>query len=714
MLAYKNKYEEANLAIKILLVLFLLVGGNYFLWRFTTLNPDAWILSCLLLLAELYGISTGIIHIMMTWRLTVRWAPDPQPGLTADVFIPTYNEPIEIVRRTLSAAVAMDYLHETWLLDDGNRPEMRELALSLGAKYLARDSSQDAKAGNLNYGLQHATGQFVAIFDADHVPNKNFLLRTLGYFSDDQVAFVQTPQDFYNTDSFQHRANSKRGLVWTEQSLFFQVIQRGKDYWNAAFFCGSCAIVRRAALDKIGGFATGTITEDLHTSIKLHKQGYKSVYHSQALAFGIAPSTMEPFITQRIRWGQGAMQVWKKEGLLFAKGLTWPQRINYFASVITYFDGWQKGLLYFIPVVTLLTGMMPVRSGFYELLIHLLPYIFLNYLLFEELARGYGQSLYIEQYNMARFYAFALATLTLFTNKDLKFKVTKKEKLITSKTKYLLPQVFVFYLNLFAIPFGALLFYFFGHLPQDAFLICIFWACVNVLLSRSLIKFSNLKNNSHRVDHRFNLPHVACLNMNEHDFKLLMVTNISYSGCKLVGQLPHSPKVGDVLKFSLYMPRIIVDLEAEIKHIVYDQLNSEYEIGCLFVQGGVGHLLLEKYLFGSDHQWTFNNLSERDLTPLERLQSCIFRGNQKEVYFEHDWYPLLSIDRDVLGIIARNKINENAFRLVLNDEPPDEIDGRILFGEKDRQIQLKNLSVRRVDNPSYPYFLCEYQEVRRV
>ena len=168
-----------------------------------------------------------------------------------------------MLRRTLLAASRMEYPHQTWLLDDGNRPEARALADSLGCRYLARERNTDAKAGNLNNALQHSEAELIAVFDADHAPARDFLTRTLGYFADPAVAFVQTPQDFYNLDSYQHRQHPRRHLVWTEQSLFFRVIQRGKDCWNAAFFCGSCAVLRRRALDKIGGFATGSVTEDL-------------------------------------------------------------------------------------------------------------------------------------------------------------------------------------------------------------------------------------------------------------------------------------------------------------------------------------------------------------------------------------------------------------------------------------------------------------------
>jgi cellulose synthase (UDP-forming) len=273
--------------------------------------------------------------------------------------------------------------------------------------------------------LRQTTGAFIAIFDADHAPQKNFLTSTLGYFSDTNVAFVQTPQDFFNLDSFQHRVNGKKKEMWTEQSLFFKVIQRGKDYWNAAFFCGSCAVVRRSALDLVGGFATATVTEDLHTSIKLHKAGFRSVYHPESVAFGIAPSTVAPFLQQRVRWGQGAMQVLKKENIFFTRELTIIQRLNYAASMMTYFDGWQKGIFYIAPVIVLTMGIMPIKADGVDFLLHFLPYYLLSLWVFKEAGRGYGGILYMEQYNFARFAAFIWATCGLFAGK-LQFKVTNK------------------------------------------------------------------------------------------------------------------------------------------------------------------------------------------------------------------------------------------------------------------------------------------------
>src|SRR3954471_15407347 len=432
--AEKMKYEGLGVARTILVVVYLVVAIWYLAWRPSTFNPQAMAFSVIVYGAELFGFVVALMHLFMVWRLAVRAAPPPPVGATVDVFVPTFNEPVEMLRRTLQAALRIDYPHQTWLLDDGNRPEARALAESLGCRYLTRTENVDAKAGNLNNAFRHSVAEYVAIFDADHAPARDFLQHTLGYFNDQQVAFVQTPQDFYNLDSYQHRHDQQRRLVWTEQSLFFRVIQRGKDYWNAAFFCGSCAVLRRRALDEVGGIATGTVTEDLETSIRLHRKGFQSVYHTESLAFGVAPATVVPFLKQRVRWGQGAMQALRHLGTWFGHGLTLPQRINYLATVLTYFDGWQKAVFYSAPVIVLATGIMPITEVSWAFLAHFIPFYILTFWAFEEVGRGYGRSVTIEQYNMARFAAFLWATLGLVRRKT-NFRVTSKQRVEEEQTR---------------------------------------------------------------------------------------------------------------------------------------------------------------------------------------------------------------------------------------------------------------------------------------
>ncbi|MFN5132930.1 MAG: glycosyltransferase, partial [Candidatus Fonsibacter sp.] len=439
-------YKKNPVYFYFLLILFLSLGLNYIYWRFDTLNPDAIIYSYIFFIAEIYGFLTALAYIFMVWRLPVRKHIPPKKNLSVDVLIPIYNESVDLVQKTLGAAVNIDYPHKTYLLDDGKNPQMKRLARKMGVIYLARPTNEDAKAGNLNYGLANSKGDYVAIFDSDHIPNRKFLNETLGYFKDPNVAFVQTPQDFYNTTSFQHRYDFIKNLIWSEQSLFFKIIQRGKDSWNAAFLCGSCAVLKRSALKTIGGFATGTITEDIHTSVRLHKAGFKSVYHPGTLAYGVAGASMEPFITQRIRWGQGAMQVLRKEGIIFNNQLTFAQKINYLASTFTYFDGWQKMIFYVAPIITLFFGILPINTTALQFIIVFLPYILINYLLNTELSRGYGDISYVEQYNMARFFAFIYSTLTLVFNPKLSFKVTNKDIIKNSSNYFLYPVIAVYLL----------------------------------------------------------------------------------------------------------------------------------------------------------------------------------------------------------------------------------------------------------------------------
>ncbi len=637
-----------------LVVFFFLIGCWYLGWRSTTLSSTAPIFSWAIYLAEIYGFVSAALHVFMTWRLTDRQPTPPQPGLRVDVFIPTYNEPDDIVRKTVLAAKHMEYPHETWLLDDGRRPEIKELAQRLGVHYIARENNLNAKAGNLNNALEHAKGDFIAIFDADHAPQKNFLLRTLGFFADSQVAFIQTPQDFFNLDSFQHRWQKKSKKLWTEQSLFFKVIQCGKDYWNAAFFCGSCAVVRRSALDAVGGFATETITEDLHTSIKFHKAGFRSVYLPESLAFGIAPATVAPFLHQRIRWGQGAMQVLRKENIFFTTKLTIAQRLNYLASILTYFDGWQKGLFYIAPVIVLLTGILPIEAPGSEFFLHFLPYYICSLWMFEEIGRGYGGILYIEQYNFARFAAFAWATLGLFVGK-LQFKVTSKvrDKAKTS-SRLLLPQFVILLLNGFAIPAGLLLSYHSMHLPQHALLFNIFWAGMNLALAIAMLSYAKKTQAFLRVEYRFPIP-LPIRICDGYQASVATIDNISASGCRIYGRLPSLAKQWGIITGEISLPSGPLAIQAMVVSQTRTPSTSDdfvTAVGCQFIWDNQENRdQLELFLYGTDLQWSLLEIKEKNLTPMQWSTDTVPDNNQEEHWATFSYRPEKG-DALQLGLIA--------------------------------------------------------------
>jgi cellulose synthase (UDP-forming) len=479
----------------------------YLYIRIPLWNPGAPTLSSLLLAAELFGIFSLALHIFSTWVLVDRRAPPPPPGATADLFVTTWNEPVEMLRNTLLAAKAVRHAGTVWLLDDGARADMKALAAELGVAYLARTDRSHAKAGNLNNALLHSTSDHVAIFDCDHAPSPDFLERTLGYFSDPRIAFVQTPQDFYNVDSFQHRGKRSNQEVWHEQTLFYRVIQPGKDRWNAAFFCGSCAVVRRTALDAIGGFATGTITEDLHTSLKLHKNGWSSAYHAEALAFGLSPSDFDQYQTQRLRWAKGAMQVWRKEGFLFSRGLTLAQRLSYLASSATYFEGWQKGIVYFLPVVVILTGWMPLTNVGPLFLTLFALWLLSGMMLNEAVSRGYAKTVWMEEYNFFRYFTFIRASLALVLPTDWRFRVTRKGRSEDhSWVIKLLPQVLLVIAAGVGAVLGTYIYETRHHLTSSAFAVTLLFLAFDLILGVRALGFAARHGRQRRASHRFPLP----------------------------------------------------------------------------------------------------------------------------------------------------------------------------------------------------------------
>lgn len=233
----------------------------------------------MLLVTEVYGLWALGTLAWYSWTRRACERPAATPGRKVDVYVCTYDEPIEVVAATLAGCRALTYPHTTYLLDDGQRPEMEELAEVAGARYLIRADNSHAKAGNINAALDRTEGELVLMLDADHVPMPDALEAMVGYFDDERVALVQSPHDFFNHDSVQHYVVGRH-----EQSLFYRVVCPGKDRHGAAYWCGSAAVLRREALLEIGGVATETIAEDFHTTIRLLRHGWTSHYHDEVAA----------------------------------------------------------------------------------------------------------------------------------------------------------------------------------------------------------------------------------------------------------------------------------------------------------------------------------------------------------------------------------------------------------------------------------------------
>ncbi len=418
---------SATPVARLIAVIALIYTFYYLYWRVHySLNLDALWFSLPLLLAEIHGTLNFILFCFMTWDVKPVPHPPAPRGRTVDIFIPTYNEDLSILRMTILGALNVRYPHETWVLDDGRRPALRDLCAEMGVYYLTRPDNKYHKAGNINAALAQTSGEFIAIFDADQIPLPDFLDHTLGYFVDDRVAFVQTPQEFYNLDSVQHKTDWQHGETWHEQALFYNVIQPGKNRWNAAFWCGSNSVMRRTALLSTRGIATETVTEDIHTSLRLHAAGWKSVYHNELLSMGLAPQDYLAFTVQRLRWGQGAMQVLRRENPFIKRGLSFVQRVNYLSSMITYFESFQRLIYTLAPSIVLCTAILPIRAAVWPFVARFIPYFVLGMLANIALGRGRFRPWQTEQFNLLKMATFIKASFALVGLEPKSFKVTPK------------------------------------------------------------------------------------------------------------------------------------------------------------------------------------------------------------------------------------------------------------------------------------------------
>ncbi|HEV8598131.1 MAG TPA: glycosyltransferase family 2 protein, partial [Gemmatimonadales bacterium] len=293
---------------------------------------------------------------------------------------------------------------------------------------------------NLNHALAHSSGDFIVTLDADHVPQPDLIDRLLGFFENPKVAIVQVNQDFYNLDSFQHATDWEDRAAWQQQELFFNVIQPGKDALGAAMYCGSPAMLRRSALAEIGGFATETVTEDMHTGLRLQKRGWEVIYYNRTLARGLAPQTFEAYRTQWHRWGLGAMQVFRLERPFLGKGLSFGQRLAYLSSFYFYWTSVQKLFFLLVPIMCVATGIFPLVTTPEQYIQYFLPALVFNLVATIALQGGLNGFLLTERYNLIKLGSM-LRALNGLAKKQAQFRVTPKSKSAGATAKQVLPYL---------------------------------------------------------------------------------------------------------------------------------------------------------------------------------------------------------------------------------------------------------------------------------
>jgi cellulose synthase (UDP-forming) len=521
-------------------IFLLLIAGfltlRYWIFRITqTLDLTGsldFIFALILFLAESYGI---LIHlfgmIVNVWPTDRRPRPLPTDTSllpTVDVYIPTFDEPVDVVRITATAALQMRYPEgkvKVYILDDGGTRQRLEtadpvaiariraragqlqaVAAELGAFYRTREDNIQAKAGNinealfqcechmdedafdrmicLNHCLNVGCGQLVLVLDCDHVPTSDFLENTVGFFLQDPDLFlVQTPHYFINPGPVEKNlAIFRKGPA--ENEMFYGVIQRGLDLWNASFFCGSAAVLRRKHLLEVGGLGGETITEDVETSLKLHSKGFNSLYLFRPMTIGLSPETYANFILQRSRWAQGMVQLFRLNNPLFRKGLTPAQRLGYFNACFFWFFGLARVVFYLAPMFFLVFGMQIYNASLVQVAAYGLAHLIAAYYVANQLYGSFRHPFFSEFYETVQSIYLAPAIVAAFLRPHAPvFRVTPKA--IRLGRHFLSDLALPFYF----MAFGCLVVQVIGwirwhHVANvvDALLLCSVWNGFNFFL----------------------------------------------------------------------------------------------------------------------------------------------------------------------------------------------------------------------------------------
>ncbi|RFU21415.1 glycosyltransferase family 2 protein [Geodermatophilus marinus] len=386
------------------------------------------VLLAALLATEAFHLAQIIGYCWTVWRRDTARAFAPGFDAPVDVFITVCGEPVDIVRETARAAQAMTYPRPftVHLLNDGlvagkeNWREIEELADELGVTCITRVTPGGAKAGNINHALSCTSSPYFVVFDADHVPHPDFLVEVMGYFVDERMGFVQTPQFYANQDQ-----NRVTRVAWDQQTLFFGPIMSGKSRLDSAFMCGTNMAVRRSAIADAGGMCEFNIAEDFLTSLFMHERGWRSVYVPKVLAEGLAPDDFLNYYKQQFRWTRGSLEVIFKYNPLVRRGLSWRQKLQYLLSASYYLSGSVILLDAVLPIIYLLTGETPIVTATMTLALVFVPYMWINLYVLQRTS-NFTYSYQAIAFSLSAWWLQITAMAAVLANRKTSFAVTSK------------------------------------------------------------------------------------------------------------------------------------------------------------------------------------------------------------------------------------------------------------------------------------------------
>jgi len=644
---------------------------RYVYWRTTSTLPpvsqlENFIPGLLLYLAEMYSVfmlalSLFIVAKPLPSRQPIPVEEDALPRV--DVFIPSYNEEPALLADTIAAAKAMDYPADrlnVWLLDDGGTVqkrgadnvvaaqaaeerhiELQALCRDLGAHYLTRERNEHAKAGNLNNGLAHSTGELVAVFDADHAPARTFLRETVGYFSEDPRLFlVQTPHFFLNPDPLEKNLKTFETMP-SENEMFYGIIQRGLDKWNASFFCGSAAVLRREALEETKGFSGISITEDCETAVELHSRGWNSVYVDKPLIAGLQPATFASFIGQRSRWAQGMMQILRFRFPPLKRGLSLPQRLCYMSSTLFWLFPFPRTIFLFAPLFYLFFDLQIFTASGGEFLAYTLSYMVVNLMMQNYLYGNFRWPWISELYEYIQSVHLLPAVVSVMVNpRKPTFKVTAKDESIsTSRLSELSRPFFViFAVLLFGVAVTAWRVYF-EPWKADVTLVVGGWNLLNLVLAGCALGV--VAERRERTATRRVKVNRRCEFGQEDNWLPATIEDVSVNGCRVT---VHGKNVQPLIAQGSANVRFALRASGETAVLPVDVRNSEKQgdavaIGCSYVRSAPDHhRFVADLIFANADQWTQFQLARRRnpgvvLGTLWFLRLSLFQTWRGLVYF---------------------------------------------------------------------------------
>ncbi|NYS24663.1 UDP-forming cellulose synthase catalytic subunit [Rhodobacteraceae bacterium 2376] len=570
VVAALKPWTMKNIVVRfLLLAVASVVVMRYWSWRLTeTLPPvDApisFIAAALLFMVETYAIGVFFISSFITADPVKRSLP-PKVAVTdlptVDILVPSYNEPIEMLSITLSAARNMHYPPEkrtVVLCDDGGtdqrcnsddpelaeaarkrRRDLQALCRELGVVYSTRERNEHAKAGNMSAALERLDGDLVVVFDADHVPSRDFLARTVGYFVEDPKLFlVQTPHFFLNPDPIDRNIGLRADCP-PENEMFYHQGHRGLDRWGGAFFCGSAAVIRRAALDDVGGFAGETITEDAETALEIHSRGWKSLYVDHAMIAGLQPETFTTFIEQRGRWAAGMMQLLRLKNPLRRKGLSLTQRLCYLNSMTFWLFPLVRMAFILAPLAYLFFGLQIFVATFQEVMVYMSSYMLVSFMVQNALYARVRWPLISELYETAQApYLSGVVLRTLFKPRGAQFKVTAKDEVLDEDviTPIYQPLLIVWALAGLGVIAAGIRWMLF---PGDHTILMVVggWAIFNFLILSAALRVI-AERMQRRASPRVPMeaPAIAAIGREDYAFVKATVVNASTSGARLLLQ----------------------------------------------------------------------------------------------------------------------------------------------------------------------------------